>query len=364
MKPHFEFACAESQTFPGGNRRFPPSFREETTYGFLLTGSSFPSAVSLQAGKAALRDSLHEVNSISCRLRPDPSCRSLTGTATTGTLFFTMPGPESPSDSNEREAVRRATRQPLYIRLYFEDHMTALVRLFGYEGLPVPEAQENLKALVEKYGEEKIREATDEIIEFDTSNEPPIARLTKEARHLSVQILGSPPEAAQAEPRQDDGSPEAEAKGNRSVSDDLGSPADAPTEEKKAGHSQTEPDASQTPAIHPETKVRLPRTEILERFQKYLREQKRPYVLLDADRRKTLTEANLGTADLIVFHDPKNRIVTVRASLRAKEQQNMQGWQEVFGDGFEASRVWPVETSDSWDWRWFPIEPKPTTSAS
>ena len=59
--------------------------------------------------------------------------------------------------------------------------MVDLVRLLGYEGLPVSQAQEKLKPLIKKYGEPTLREATDEIIEFDTSTEPPNARLTEEA---------------------------------------------------------------------------------------------------------------------------------------------------------------------------------------
>ena len=51
-----------------------------------------------------------------------------------------------------------------------------------------------MQALTEKYGRTLIEEATDEIIEIDKSSDPPVARLTQEARKLSFQLLGPPPE--------------------------------------------------------------------------------------------------------------------------------------------------------------------------
>ena len=104
-----------------------------------------------------------------------------------------MADPESKGAEKQTALESTATKQPLYIRLYFQDHMIELVRLFGYESLPISEAQEQLKSLTEKYGEEVLRAATDEIIEIDTSNDPYVARLTEYARKLSVEILGRPP---------------------------------------------------------------------------------------------------------------------------------------------------------------------------
>ncbi len=84
-------------------------------------------------------------------------------------------------------------RQPLCVRLYFEPHLTELVRLIGYDSLPVPEAKERMGPLVEKYGKEKINAAIKELLETDGSQEPPLARLKPTVRKAAWQLLG--PEA-------------------------------------------------------------------------------------------------------------------------------------------------------------------------
>jgi hypothetical protein len=87
-------------------------------------------------------------------------------------------------------------RQPLCVRLYFEPHLTELVRLIGYQALPVPEAKERMTPLVEKYGKEKINAAIKVLFEIDGSHQPPRARLNAAARKAAWQMLG--PEGAQA----------------------------------------------------------------------------------------------------------------------------------------------------------------------
>jgi hypothetical protein len=83
--------------------------------------------------------------------------------------------------------------QPLYIRLYCEPHLVALVRLIGYHGLPAPEAKELLKPLNAQYGQEKMTAAAREILRVDTTQDPPRALLTEPARKLAWQLLGPPP---------------------------------------------------------------------------------------------------------------------------------------------------------------------------
>ena len=91
-------------------------------------------------------------------------------------------------------AMKKA--QPLYLRLYREPHLIALVRLLGYEGLPAPEAKERLRPLNEQYGEARMREAVQELVQIDTSRDPPQARLAEPVRKLAWQLLGPPPEQA------------------------------------------------------------------------------------------------------------------------------------------------------------------------
>ena len=82
---------------------------------------------------------------------------------------------------------------PRWRRLYFEAPFFELARAVGYQGLPVPEARERIKALCERFGEPRVRAASAELIRIDTSTDPPTAQLTDEAHGLCRQLLGPPP---------------------------------------------------------------------------------------------------------------------------------------------------------------------------
>jgi hypothetical protein len=90
-------------------------------------------------------------------------------------------------------------KQPLWWRMYFQKHMTEIVRRIGYDELPLEIAKERLRPLLADYGQALIEEAAAELLTID-DGQPPIARLTAEARKLAIQILGWPPEAAPSTP--------------------------------------------------------------------------------------------------------------------------------------------------------------------
>jgi hypothetical protein len=83
--------------------------------------------------------------------------------------------------------------QPLSIRLYLHEPLYALARIVGYGGLPVPEVRERARPLLEKYGKETMNRAAGELVDFDTSTDPPTARLKGPVRRLCRQLLGPPP---------------------------------------------------------------------------------------------------------------------------------------------------------------------------
>jgi hypothetical protein len=87
-----------------------------------------------------------------------------------------------------------AREQPLSVRLYFQPHLYELVRAIGYQGLPVPAAKEKVRALAEKYGKDKMRAGSRELVRIDPSTDPPTARLKDDVRKLCWQLLGPPPE--------------------------------------------------------------------------------------------------------------------------------------------------------------------------
>lgn len=83
-----------------------------------------------------------------------------------------------------------AKKHPLSVRIYFEPHLTEMVRLVGYTTYPMEEGKNRLRPLVEKYGRDRINAAAHDIL--DMRNE--VVRLNTKARRAAWQLLGPPPE--------------------------------------------------------------------------------------------------------------------------------------------------------------------------
>jgi hypothetical protein len=79
--------------------------------------------------------------------------------------------------------------------MYFHKHLIDLVRLIGYDGLPLDDFYARLQPLKESHGEDAIRDACAEIVQVDVARTPLCARLTEHARTLAVGILGRPDRA-------------------------------------------------------------------------------------------------------------------------------------------------------------------------
>jgi hypothetical protein len=81
-------------------------------------------------------------------------------------------------------------KAPLWQKLYSRPQYTDVARMIGYAGLDLPEAQQKAQELITKYGKEKVKQASDDLLQFSES----FVRLTTEARKLCWQLLGPPPE--------------------------------------------------------------------------------------------------------------------------------------------------------------------------
>jgi hypothetical protein len=92
--------------------------------------------------------------------------------------------------SHKHRRPQGRKKPPLHERIYYKPYFAELVKLVGYDGTPLAQANEKLKFLIDQYGREVIEEATREIVAVDDSTDPPIARLTEEARKLAWPILG------------------------------------------------------------------------------------------------------------------------------------------------------------------------------
>ena len=107
----------------------------------------------------------------------------------------------------EREPVRETTgkadKTPLWERLYFRQHYVDLVRLIGYEGLPLAEAQAGIKDLGETHDKEKLVKACEDLLDVTAD----CVRLKTTTRKLCFQLLGPAPEQMDAFNKNPDGSP-------------------------------------------------------------------------------------------------------------------------------------------------------------
>ncbi len=102
---------------------------------------------------------------------------------------------ESLAHSSQQPSVKRKRekRPPLWWRITFEEHMVALVRLLGHEGLALKDLREKAKPLIEKFGRERLQEAADEITEYVGDGDDTVVRLTEQVRKLAVHLIGPPP---------------------------------------------------------------------------------------------------------------------------------------------------------------------------
>lgn len=94
---------------------------------------------------------------------------------------------------------KRTKKQPLCHRIIFDDRMVAVVRLLGHEGMLHSEAPDKFQPLIEKFGRERLREVTDEIVEIVGDGDAAVAQLTEQARKLAIQLIGRPKDSNAAE---------------------------------------------------------------------------------------------------------------------------------------------------------------------
>jgi hypothetical protein len=160
------------------------------------------------------------------------------------------PEPRSPAPEAPRPPNRTGKpAQPLYLRLYFHKHLIDLVRLVGYDGLPLESFRERLQPLVDTHGEDTIRDACAEILHVDEVGAPPCARLTEHVRALAVGILGRPDRAQpppMAAPTANTASTDAPS--GSPVIQVTGSPAESPPEPRRHDRTKGTTAAEKAPA--------------------------------------------------------------------------------------------------------------------
>ena len=95
---------------------------------------------------------------------------------------------------------RRHHRDPLTLRIYFQRHLTELVRLFGHQELTVEEAREKLRPLAEEFGEELVNESTEAVLCIARNHPVITVRLSEETHRLARPLIGPRRDPASTEP--------------------------------------------------------------------------------------------------------------------------------------------------------------------
>ena len=95
--------------------------------------------------------------------------------------------------------LTRKEKEKLLQQMYFRQDWIELIRLFGYQTLPMEQAREAIKPLAEKFGKDPMAAACEILIEIFTPDKEPMARLKSHIRRMAFQMLG-PETKAEAVP--------------------------------------------------------------------------------------------------------------------------------------------------------------------
>lgn len=89
--------------------------------------------------------------------------------------------------------MNRAAKEELLRQMYSRTHWIELIRLIGYQSVPMEKAREAIKPLAEQYGKEPMASACEVMVEIFTQDKEAFARLKAHVRRMAFQILGPEP---------------------------------------------------------------------------------------------------------------------------------------------------------------------------
>ena len=96
--------------------------------------------------------------------------------------------------------LARAAKVELLRQMYSLAHWIALIRLIGYQSVPMDEARKAIKPLAEQYGKEPVASACEVLVEIFTQDKEAFARLKPHIRRMAFQILGPEPSLGSVTP--------------------------------------------------------------------------------------------------------------------------------------------------------------------
>jgi len=74
--------------------------------------------------------------------------------------------------------------------MYGLSHWIAIIRLFGYQTVPMDQARQAIKPIAEQFGKEPVAEACEVLVEISMMDKEAFARLKSYIRRMAFQILG------------------------------------------------------------------------------------------------------------------------------------------------------------------------------
>src|SRR5713101_6257909 len=106
-----------------------------------------------------------------------------------------MPAPESTSATEI--PLTRQEKEKLLQQMYSLPHWIAIIRLFGYQTMPMDQARQAIKPIAEEFGKKPVADACEVLVEISMKEKEAFARLKSHIRRMAFQILG-PDSAAEA----------------------------------------------------------------------------------------------------------------------------------------------------------------------
>ncbi len=219
-----------------------------------------------------------------------------------------MPPTEKPTNSPRRRSSS-GSKQPLVIRLYFDRCLTEVAQLIGYNDVPVDQARERLKPLIERFDKQRLQSAAEELLDVDSSKQPPVARLKADVAKMAFQLLGPRPVIA----------------------------PDAP-------HSAPIPEHATTP-------VKLPRYHVIGKYEEHLAAEKLRFSTAAELHKGMPFLEMLPALDYIVERERMRLLVAVRPSFRGNQAAQMIAYTDALLANHAAIRVWPVSGVSGWEWQ-------------
>src|SRR6266436_8945951 len=89
--------------------------------------------------------------------------------------------------------LTRAAKVKLLGKMYTLKHWIELIRLIGYQSVPMDKARQAIAPLAGQYGKEPVASACEVLVEIFTQDKDAFARLKPHVRRMAFQMLGPEP---------------------------------------------------------------------------------------------------------------------------------------------------------------------------